>query len=201
MDIRHIEQDDRLTGSYVSTIKVALICLLLGGGFLASAKFLPWSSASEPRLLVARLAEVLGWGFLASSTAALLVKWLDSRDRPSSRWASKEKIDHLYDIDNDEVAGDDASTLRSRAIDELYAELRPLMSRAAVDPGLKEDVKARLSVLRRLQTEEADEMAKRFDAGLLLKPGEGWQALERAGELLARYEDPASPDAPTLQKD
>lgn len=74
------------------------------------------------------------------------------------------------------------------------------MSRAAADPSLESEVQAKLSVLRRLQTEEADEMEKRFDAGLLLKPGEGWQALGRARELLARHEDPSAPNASTLEK-
>jgi hypothetical protein len=189
MDIRRIEQDDKLTGSYLSTIKMALICLLLGGGFLALAKF----------LLAGRLVELLGWVFLASSTGILLVKWLDSRE-PRERSPSSGKIDRLSAIDAGEVAADGESALRSRAIDDLYAELRPLMSRAAADPSLQAEVQAKLSHLRKLQTQEADEMVKRFDAGLLLKPGEGWQALERARELLARYEDPASADCPTPSK-
>ena len=55
------------------------------------------------------------------------------------------------------------------------------MSQAAADPDLQTEIQAKLARLRQLQTEEADEMEKRFDAGLLLKPGEGWQALEERG--------------------
>ena len=85
---------------------------------------------------------------------------------------------------------------RSAKIDRLYAELRPLMSRAASDPSLKVEVENRLSLLRKLQGEEADEMEKLFESRLLLKPGEGWEALHRAEALLARYEDPASRNSP-----
>lgn len=85
---------------------------------------------------------------------------------------------------------------REDAIDRLYAELRPLMSRAVSDPSLRGEVDAKLSQLRELQSKEADEMQKRFEAGLLLKPGEGWQALDRANELLARYENSPSPNPP-----
>ncbi len=79
---------------------------------------------------------------------------------------------------------------REEAINRLYTELRPLMSRAVVDPSLEEEVQAKLALLRRLQTEEADEMEKRLEARLHLKPGDGYRALERARELLARYGDP-----------
>jgi len=97
-------------------------------------------------------------------------------------------------VDNEKSAATVASR-RSAEIDRLYAELRPLMSRAVADPSLQGEVQAKLAHLRRLQSEEADEMEKRFEAGLLLKPGEGWQALKRADELLARYENPSSPNA------
>lgn len=91
-------------------------------------------------------------------------------------------------------------TRRAAEIDKLYAELRPLMSRAASDPSLKEEVQARLSALRRLQCEEADELERLFEASLLLKPGEGWQSLKRADDLLARYQNPPLSDTPTEPK-
>lgn len=69
------------------------------------------------------------------------------------------------------------------------------MSRAEDDPSLEGEVQAKLALLRKLQTEEADEMVKRLDASVSLKPGEGYRALQRAEELLARYEDPASSNA------
>jgi hypothetical protein len=65
---------------------------------------------------------------------------------------------------------------REEAINRLYTELRPLMSRAVVDPSLEEEVQARQAFLRRLQTEEADEMEKRLEARLHLKPGDGYRA-------------------------
>lgn len=75
------------------------------------------------------------------------------------------------------------------------------MSRASVDPSLEKEVQTKLSLLRQLQSAEADEMEKRFEETLLLKPGEGWKALERAREILARYENPSAPDTPTERKD
>lgn len=74
------------------------------------------------------------------------------------------------------------------------------MRRAAADPSLRGEVQVKLAHLRRLQTEEAEEMEKRFNEGLLLKPGEGYQALKRADELLARYAMPSSPDASSERK-
>lgn len=87
---------------------------------------------------------------------------------------------------------------RAKQIDDLYGELIPLMSRVVKDPGLQKEADAKLSLLRQLQEAEADEMERRFEAGLLIKPGEGTKALERARELLARYEDPSIKD-PTPQ--
>lgn len=77
----------------------------------------------------------------------------------------------------------------SRAIDALYVELRLLMSRAATDQSLTPEVEAKLSALRHLQTEEANALEKRFSEGCSLKPGEGESALQRARELIARYEN------------
>jgi hypothetical protein len=187
MEIRQIERDDRLAGSYVSTIKVALFGLLFGGSFLALAQFYSWSNSSETRRLVL-VAEILGWvGYIVSSST-LLGKWIGLRDR-----------ERRFGFEDWGRARGRASLLHT-PIDKLYAELRSLMSHAATDPSLTQEVRAKLSTLRQLQSEEADEMEKRFEAGLLLQPGEGHRALERARELLDRYENPPPPDATTLKK-
>lgn len=101
-------------------------------------------------------------------------------------------------IDNEESPAT-VDSGRSAKIDRLYAELRPLMSRAASDPSLKVEVESKLSLLRKLQGEEADEMERLFESRLSLKTGEGWEALHRAEALLARYEDPASANSPASQ--
>jgi hypothetical protein len=195
--------------SYAQNVKLALVCLVLGGAFLATARLMQWQDVPEARFL-ARVAEILGWTSLGALAAVLFAEW---------RWIGlyyellycKRGQDKVLPVlwsslgiraaripIPDSISG--VSPSRAEAIDKLYAELRPLMSRAAADPSLKEEVQVKLSHLRRLQSEEADEMEKRFEAGLLLKPGEGWQALKRADELLARYENPSSPDAPTERK-
>jgi hypothetical protein len=190
MNSRSLRQDHGIVLDgriQADVVRRALVCLLLGAGCLGLERLLD-GGVSDPRLLVARFSGFLGWSFLVASTVFLLsllgnpVLFPEFRPRPPLG------------------APRDRAAERSRRIDALYAELRPLMSRAAADPSLKGEVQAKLSVLRRLQTEEADEMEKRFDAGLLLKPGEGWQALERARELLARHENPSAPDAPGLPK-
>jgi len=170
--------DDRNHTAPARVIRHALVSLGLGSLFLAleGLHLLYFLS-------IARISGFLGWALLAVS-ALILLSLL-----PEFRF-----------LEVTPLSREGSGSERSRRIDALYAELRPLMSRAAADPSLKGEVRAKLSVLRRLQTEEADEMEKRFDAGLLLKPGEGWQALERARELLARYEDPSAPNAPTLEK-
>jgi hypothetical protein len=84
-------------------------------------------------------------------------------------------------------------TARTEAIDRLYRRLRELRGRAETEPRLKPDIDVLFAELRSLQQEEADELTRRFESQLLLKPGEGWQALQRATDLLARYEDSAPP--------
>jgi hypothetical protein len=187
MNLRRIHEDEMfLTGRrYAHAIRTALIFLLLGGGCLGVARILGLSGSYGS---IARVAELLGWGALASSTAVLLIKWLDSRE--------------LTEPVNIRIENFDAQKLHGReaAIDRLYSELRPLLSRAATDPSLKEEAQRKLSLLRKLQDEEADEIQRRFEASSLLKPGEGRRALDRADEILARYEDPSSAHAPTQQK-
>lgn len=189
MDFSRFKEDDEtfLTGrSHKQAVRIALISLLLGGGLLAVTRFLQWPGGSELRVI-----EFLGWTFLVSSTALLFIEGWSSSQRhfeiPASRVSSVK-------------AAPSENAKREEAIDRLYVELRPLLSRAAADPSLREEAQRKLSLLRKLQDEEADEIQKRFDAGLLFKPGEGRRALERAREVLARYEDPSSPHAATRQK-
>jgi hypothetical protein len=174
---------------YAHAIRTALIFLLLGGGCLGVARILGLSGSYGP---IVRVAELLGWGALASSTAVLLVKWLDSRESTGSVSIRIENFGAQKLPENEE---------REAAIDRLYSELRPLLSRAATEPSLREEAQRKLSLLRKLQDEEADEIEKRFEAGLLLKPGEGYRALYRADEILARYEDPSSTHTAPQQKD
>jgi hypothetical protein len=92
------------------------------------------------------------------------------------------------------------STLQSRrsaAINRLYREIRSLME-SSTDPESDREIQVRFAELRRLQEEEADEVERRLESRLHLKPGEGWKALQRAEDLLARYEDSA-PRNPTAR--
>ncbi len=194
MNLRDILSDDELLlegRNYVHRIRRALVCLLLGGGFLGLERLLH-EGTTGARLLV-HLSEFLGWVFLVSSTLFLFSLSGGPADRKRSSYSPL--------LRRRQPARLQPSGERSQAIEALYAELRPLMSRAVADPSLKDEVQEKLSVLRRLQTEEAEEMEKRFEASLLLKPGEGWQALERTRELLSRYEDPSSPRSSTSRKD
>jgi hypothetical protein len=201
MRITGIEKDEEfflLDRSYAFTLKVSLICLGLACAFLILQRVLILPPASAPKEVprLAYVTDFLTWGFLMLSWAVLLASLLQLHAR--SKRAFPGDFCSYRDLS---LSASESGKLSSRTttIDTLYAELRPLMSRAACDPSLKEEVQAKLSRLRLLQSEEADEMQKRFEAGLLLKPGEGWKALERAREILARYENTSSPD-PTPQR-
>ncbi len=147
-------------------IVVAFVCLVCAMASLTVMRF---------HLPGVRIAEALLWG--ASVVAmVMLFEWI--RRNPS--------------VDVSRFFG---SRSRTKKIDKLYAELRPLMDRALKDPSLKGEVDARLSLLHQLQTEEAEEMRKRFEAGLLLTPEESQQALDRAKALIAQYGNPSSPDS------
>lgn len=190
MDFSRFKEDDEafLAGrSHAQAIRTALILVLLGGGFLAVARFLQWPNGTEMRVI-----EFLGWSFLASSTAFLFLAWRFIR-------IIKDQLFVASEISSGNAAGSE-NAKREEAIDRLYSELRPLLSRAATDPSLREEAQKKLSLLRELQDDEADEIRKRFEAGLLFKSGEGRRALERAREILARYEDPSSAHAATRQK-
>jgi hypothetical protein len=202
MDIQSTRQDDRSTGSYIFTIRMALVFLLLGEGCLGLAKFFPWPKASGDHQIIAHLTEALGWGLLVLTGGALFRKLMYGKYVKENFVEIEDlKVEKFTDATHSSpFALAYFSSVRSSKIDDLYAELRPLMSRAVADSNLKDEVQRKLSVLRRLQTEEANEMENRFEDGLLLKPGEGWQALERAREILARYENPPPPKSPAPRK-
>jgi len=82
-----------------------------------------------------------------------------------------------------------AEGARPEEIDRLYAELRELMTRAGAGDGRDEQIRDRFSRLRKLQEEEADAIEVRFRARHRLRPGEGYQALERARQIIGD-EDP-----------
>ena len=96
-----------------------------------------------------------------------------------------------------ETGGTDRSLRRAEEIAGLYRNLHQLMAcsedRQAVEPHL--------SRLRSLQKEEAAEMLRIAESRLHLKPGEGYQALREARQLLSRDEDPASADFSPERKD
>lgn len=154
---------------HAAILRTALFCLLAGTGFLAIARFL--LPGMPGHVLLARITELLGWGFLIAATVALFGAWRES-SLGYGPWSSGGRIRPVR-----------KTSSREEAINRLYAELRPLMSRAEDDPSLEGEVQAKLARLRKLQTEEAEEMVKRFDASLSLKPGEGYRALKRAREL------------------
>ncbi|HSS48214.1 MAG TPA: hypothetical protein VLX28_04650 [Thermoanaerobaculia bacterium] len=154
---------------------------------------------SESLAISTGCAESLGWIFLISTTAILRTKLreLDRQIRGPKATLTRRRVVRDKRGRLGRLIPQGAS--REDTIDKLYEELRPLMSRVVSDPSLRGEVDAKLSHLRELQSEEADKMQKRFEAGLLLKPGEGWQALDRANELLARYENSPSPN-PTTER-
>ncbi len=84
---------------------------------------------------------------------------------------------------------------RTAEIDRLYAQIGELMAQAqaAGGNGLDEQVRERFRRLRRLQKEEAEVLETRFQEQRQLRPGEGWQALERARQIIGD-EDPAATD-------
>jgi hypothetical protein len=216
MSLRQAKEDDEgflMEGPHPHVIERALLFVLFGSVFLALARFLQWPGGAEARLW-ARIIEVVGWSGLVSSTAVLSVAWRfnkkhqtrhpqqDSlRQRIDSKSTAKPVRDRWGRLVSATNAAGSEAIQREEAIDRLYSELRPLLSRAATDPSLKEEAQRKLSLLRKLQDEEADEIQRRFEASFLLKPGEGRRALDRADEILARYEDPSSAHAPAQQKD
>jgi hypothetical protein len=150
-------------------IVVAFVCVVFVLASLTVLRFYP------PDLPSVRIAGVLLW--VASGIAmVVLLQWLRRSFVPDARWFLRSRS-------------------RTKAINKLYEELSLLRSRAVQDPRLKEQVDAKFTQLRQLQTEEAEEWALRSDAALLLTPDEARRALDRARELLARYENPSPSDS------
>jgi antitoxin component of MazEF toxin-antitoxin module len=89
---------------------------------------------------------------------------------------------------------------RDDEIGSLYSEIRDLLERSDRENGLGEEIQSRYRRLRQLQTQEADAVQARFEAGRNLKPGRGWEALRKAHEILAN-ETPAAVDKAPDSKD
>lgn len=69
-------------------------------------------------------------------------------------------------------------------IDELYLEIRGLLSRRHADPTVATQVEEKRRRLRSLQRREADLMEQRAEARLRFVPPEGQALLDRAQKLL-----------------
>ncbi len=77
---------------------------------------------------------------------------------------------------------DAAEILRLEAkINQIYDELRDLVGRSVEEPGLANEVERKREQLHALQMEEATAMRRQAESRLHLKPGEGYQLLERVG--------------------
>ncbi len=87
---------------------------------------------------------------------------------------------------------------RTAEIDRLYAQLGELVTQAQTGSGngLDEQIREQFRRLRRLQKEEADALEARFQERRQLRSGEGWQALERARQIIGD-EDPTATDPST----
>ncbi len=87
---------------------------------------------------------------------------------------------------------------RTAEIDRLYAQIGELMTQAqaAGGNGHDEQVRERFRRLRQLQKEEAEALEARLQERRQLRPGEGWEALERARQII-RNEDPAATNPST----
>ena len=143
-------------------IVAAFSCLLSAAASLAFVRFYPASS-------VMRFAESLAWVALGGAIVALF-DWLRRNFVPSILRFLRSRS-------------------RTKAINNLYAELHILRNRAIRDRSLDGQVEAKFSRLRKLQTEEAEEWARESDAALLLKPGEALEALEQGKKLIEMYQD------------
>jgi hypothetical protein len=77
-------------------------------------------------------------------------------------------------------------------INSLFREVRRLIPLAATDPQAEIAYQDALRRLRDLEEREAERWSARFNAKRALPPGEGYAALRRADELIAKYADLAS---------
>jgi CheY-like chemotaxis protein len=71
-------------------------------------------------------------------------------------------------------------------IDQLYDQIRDLVSHHAGSPSLKEMLRPLRRRLEELEEMEADDMERRFRSRLLFDPAQGRQLLDRAESLLKR---------------
>ncbi len=171
----------------------------------------PLQKISE--LLDARLRELsIGWILLLVVAVPSLVLAILNTSREARIFGSISSLCSLagclytylkiksirQELERDRLSGGDAGRVPERdAIGELYVELRRLIARSADDPSLNPEVQSRLARLRALQGEEAEKIRRHLDEGLSLKPGTGYQALEKARRLLAEHAHPASEDLPS----
>jgi hypothetical protein len=79
-------------------------------------------------------------------------------------------------------------------IELIYARLRQLAHQAEHDPRAEAKYQRVMTKLRQLQRQEAERLARAMDAQFGMRPGEGYAALKRADEVLAKYGHPASTD-------
>lgn len=66
----------------------------------------------------------------------------------------------------------------------LYSQIRELVVRSSGEPELRGEIDRKIQRLRALQEAEADELERRFEERLRLKPGSGWALLQRIKERL-----------------
>lgn len=97
--------------------------------------------------------------------------------RPSS------KSEEYAEINESEVLASKGLNVEAE-IDWLYSEIRNLLARASQEPTQQEEINHRIEQLRALQRQEATLMKRRFEAQRRLKPGAGWEILERVRKFL-----------------
>jgi flagellar motility protein MotE (MotC chaperone) len=73
---------------------------------------------------------------------------------------------------------------RLAEIARLYSQIRELAARMKGEPELNKEIDRLTENLRVLQEAEADELERRFEKRLRLKPGTGWAHLSRIRERL-----------------
>lgn len=73
-----------------------------------------------------------------------------------------------------------------RQIDGTYDEIRDLVERSAGEPDIAAEIEQKYKQLRSFQEEAAAAMERQATARLQLKPGEGYDLLERAARLLGQ---------------
>jgi nitric oxide reductase large subunit len=118
---------------HAAILRTALFCLLVGTGFLAMARFL--LPGMPGHVFLARITELLGWGFLLIAAAALFGAWRESSSLEDDFWHLGSRIQPVrraeelhYDLDHlagtwseEEAAAFDTALAEQRRIDpELW---------------------------------------------------------------------------------